>query len=75
VFDSINTNSLIPVEHYFPGTTLPPHLSPFVTEEEGDYIPPEQQAMINRQLGLQDDSGKWEFTFSHHIVIKDYSKG
>ncbi|XP_048770357.1 pescadillo homolog [Ostrea edulis] len=57
VFDSVNTNSLVPVEHYFPGATLPPHLSPFVDEEEGDYVPPERQAMINRQLGLQDDSG------------------
>lgn len=25
---------------------LPPHLSPFVKEEEGDYIPPERQAML-----------------------------
>ncbi|XP_061189628.1 pescadillo-like isoform X2 [Saccostrea echinata] len=57
VFDSVNANSLVPVEHYFPGATLPPHLSPFVEEEEGDYIPPERQAMINRQLGVQEDSG------------------
>ncbi|XP_022344968.2 pescadillo homolog [Crassostrea virginica] len=58
VFDSVNANSLLPMESYFPGATLPPHLSPFVEEEEGDYVPPERQALINRQLGLQqEDSG------------------
>ena len=60
VFDSVNANSLLPMESYFPGATLPPHLSPFVEEEEGDYVPPERQALINRQLGLQqEDSGKY----------------
>lgn len=57
VFDCVNNASLLPMESYFPGATLPPHLSPFVEEEEGDYVPPERQALINRQLGLQEDSG------------------
>lgn len=33
---------MLPVENYFPGTVLPAHLSPFVEEKEGDYIPPER---------------------------------
>lgn len=58
VFDCVNNTSLLPMESYFPGATLPPHLSPFVEEAEGDYVPPERQALINRQLGLQEDSGR-----------------
>ncbi|XP_064612804.1 pescadillo homolog [Liolophura sinensis] len=58
VFDSVNARSLAPVEEYFPGVVLPPHLSPFVEEEEGDYIPPEKQALLNKQRGI--DSGVGE---------------
>ncbi|KAK3084322.1 hypothetical protein FSP39_011558 [Pinctada imbricata] len=57
VFDCVNACSLLPVEDYFPGVVLPPHLSPFVTEEEGDYIPPERRALIAQQTGIQEDSG------------------
>ncbi|XP_068747917.1 pescadillo homolog [Montipora capricornis] len=49
VFDCVNYCKLLPVEDYFPGVELPPHLSPFVQEEEGDYIPPERQAMLEEQ--------------------------
>ena len=45
----MNYCKLLPVEDYFPGVELPPHLSPFVQEEEGDYIPPERQAMLEEQ--------------------------
>jgi len=42
IFDSINARKLLPVDGYLPGSVLPPHLSPFVEEKEGDYVPPER---------------------------------
>jgi len=42
IFDSINARKLLPVDNYLPGSVLPPHLSPFVEEKEGDYVPPER---------------------------------
>ena len=46
VFDCVNYRKLLSVEDFFTGVELPPHLSPFVQEQEGDYIPPERQAML-----------------------------
>ncbi|KAM9749647.1 pescadillo homolog isoform 2-T2 [Dama dama] len=51
VFDSVNARLLLPVADYFPGVQLPPHLSPFVTEKEGDYVPPEKLKLLALQRG------------------------
>ncbi|XP_006869312.1 PREDICTED: pescadillo homolog [Chrysochloris asiatica] len=51
LFDSVNARLLLPVEDYFPGVPLPPHLSPFVSEKEGDYIPPEKLKLLALQRG------------------------
>ncbi|XP_043836234.1 pescadillo homolog [Dromiciops gliroides] len=51
VFDSVNARLRLPVEDYFPGVLLPPHLSPFVTEKEGDYMPPEKLKLLALQRG------------------------
>ncbi|XP_053446096.1 pescadillo homolog isoform X1 [Nycticebus coucang] len=51
VFDSVNARLLLPVSEYFPGVKLPPHLSPFVSEKEGDYIPPEKLKLLALQRG------------------------
>uniref|UniRef100_A0A8C9A6C5 Pescadillo homolog n=1 Tax=Prolemur simus TaxID=1328070 RepID=A0A8C9A6C5_PROSS len=51
VFDSVNARLLLPVAEYFPGVQLPPHLSPFVSEKEGDYIPPEKLKLLALQRG------------------------
>eukprot|EP00871_Galdieria_phlegrea_P003078 jgi/Galph1/3771/GphlegSOOS_G2420.1 len=39
IFDCINANILLPVSLYLPGTTLPPHLSPFVNHKNAPYRP------------------------------------
>ena len=49
VFDSINARKLLPTKHYFVGAVLPPHLSPFVEEEDGEYVPPQRVELLRRQ--------------------------
>ncbi|XP_074869281.1 pescadillo homolog isoform X2 [Carettochelys insculpta] len=51
VFDSVNAKMCLPVADYFPGVLLPPHLSPFVSEKDGDYIPPEKLKLLALQRG------------------------
>eukprot|EP00795_Rhopilema_esculentum_P015350 gene15350-6582_t len=46
VFDCVNARKILPIDDYMPGSTLPPHLSPFVEETEEDYVPPERQEVI-----------------------------
>jgi pescadillo protein len=52
IFDCINARALLPVEHYFQGAILPPHVSPFITEREGDYVPPEKKKFIDMEKGV-----------------------
>uniref|UniRef100_A0A8C4UHD7 Pescadillo homolog n=1 Tax=Falco tinnunculus TaxID=100819 RepID=A0A8C4UHD7_FALTI len=58
VFDSVNAKLCLPVADYFPGVQLPPHLSPFVTEQEGDYIPPEKLKLLAMQRGENPGEGR-----------------
>ncbi|XP_068617176.1 pescadillo [Brachionichthys hirsutus] len=51
VYDCVNAKVLLPVEDYFIGVTLPPHLSPFVEEKDGDYVPPEKLKIMALQRG------------------------
>uniref|UniRef100_A0A8C7ZFW5 Pescadillo homolog n=1 Tax=Oryzias sinensis TaxID=183150 RepID=A0A8C7ZFW5_9TELE len=51
VYDCVNAKVLLPVEDYFVGVTLPPHLSPFVEEKDGDYVPPEKLKIMALQRG------------------------
>jgi pescadillo len=39
IYDSVNANVLLPLNGYLAGETLPPHLSPFVSQHEGSYLP------------------------------------
>ncbi|XP_065558160.1 pescadillo homolog [Artemia franciscana] len=51
VFDCVNYRQLLPVEDYFPGATLPPHISPFVVERLGEYVPPEMETLKAAKAG------------------------
>ncbi|XP_025092825.1 pescadillo homolog [Pomacea canaliculata] len=57
VFDCINAQQLLPLEDYLLGAILPPHLSPFVQEGEGEYVPPEKVQLLQR-LSEQQEEGE-----------------
>lgn len=57
IFDSINRRSKLNEKDYALGETLPAHLSPFVEgwRREGDYIPPEERAILAKvNQGVED---------------------
>ena len=47
MYDSVNFCRLLPLASYAVGASLPPHLSPFVEEKEGDYVPPDKLVMMD----------------------------
>lgn len=51
VIDSINNLFLLPTKPYMPGQPAPPHLSPFIDNEEAGYIP-DRQREINTLAGV-----------------------
>jgi len=53
VFDCLNFRRLAKVEDYFPGIVLPPHISPFVKERDGEYMPPERKEFLQLLKGME----------------------
>ena len=63
VFDSINQRERCAEKDYALGETLPPHLSPFVSERErrvGDYVPPEQKALEDGATPAEEEDDENE---------------
>lgn len=52
VFDSANFRVLAQPELYAVGKVPPPHLSPFVQNEEEDYVPDYLQTMLKLQASI-----------------------
>lgn len=46
VYDCVNAKKLIPIEPYTMGAILPPHLSPFVEYQPGDYVPGKKEGAV-----------------------------
>ena len=61
MFDCINARILLPPQEYFPGIPCPPHLSPFVEEKEGEYVPEEKVKFLKRMRGeIEEDEQEEE---------------
>lgn len=60
VYDCINMRMLLPTDDYLVGATLPPHLSPFVNEKRGDYIPPDKIKMMNLRQQFEAEKASEE---------------
>lgn len=60
VYDCINLRMLLPTADYLIGATLPPHLSPFVEEKRGDYVPPDKLKMLNLRKQFEAEQASEE---------------
>ncbi|KAJ1568424.1 mRNA-binding ribosome synthesis protein nop7, partial [Nowakowskiella sp. JEL0078] len=71
IYDCVNVGKLLSAKGYHQGETLPPHLSPFVSLEDGDYVPEEAYKLLKRQ---EDDFAEEVAEEEEEIVKTDITK-
>jgi pescadillo protein len=49
---------LLDIDLLLIGSVLPPHLSPFVEEKEGDYVPPERFGQRQPENDVEEETTK-----------------
>lgn len=69
MYDSVNAKICLPVEDYFLGVSLPPHLSPFVEEKDGDYMPPEKLKLMALQRGEKPGENRGNYSAINFVNI------
>jgi len=57
IFDSFNEGMCLPTAEYGVGQVLPPHLSPFIKDEEQDYIP-QRREFLDRLANERKEIGE-----------------
>ncbi|RHZ75324.1 hypothetical protein Glove_216g199 [Diversispora epigaea] len=67
VYDCINAKNLLNTKPYQPGKALPPHLSPFVEYEDGDYVPV-NDVELEENEGIGENA---EVSDSHQKIKSD----
>lgn len=60
IYDSVNMRMLLPTADYLIGATLPPHLSPFVSEKRGEYVPPDKTRLIDLRKQFEAEKASEE---------------
>ena len=64
----------MPCNDYKPGALLPPHLSPFVVHQAGDYVPDgaEQPAPVHRRAPIKDIESEEEKEEEENLDEKEH---
>ncbi|KAJ3090471.1 mRNA-binding ribosome synthesis protein nop7 [Quaeritorhiza haematococci] len=69
IFDCVNAKRLLTARGYHPGETLPPHLSPFVTYKDGDYVPDQAKRIMGEDV--EEESEEEEAEEEAEVEMQD----
>ncbi len=61
IFDNVNSKRILPLDDYLPESVLPPHLSPFVDENNEERVEVEEPAPAEEKQDSQKLQGNTSF--------------